>query len=374
MNDEGEVTELNLYSYCLKDEELETVLSYNTIDKLVFTKLFLDWNIDDRDDKNIIFRFGCASLPTNYGALSTLTNLKTLDLNGVKNLDYAMIASIPKSVEQLTIGRVILTQEMVDALSELTNLNKLTIMETEISAELDFSKFENLKNLSSLEIYYEQSYSLSPSSYVQGNLFMYCQSLKKLVIHDGFVSKNSFDGIGYLTELEELELNGTSFEDDVDFSSLKELKNLTSLDIYCSGYLANISPEFFNLTNLKKINLSNCRSTISTSLDDSLTWANLKNLEYINLSYNGPNAFDIEYLGDLPNLKEAYLAYNQYTAIPESIGNLKNLEILDLSNNAITSLPETIGNLEQLRILRISRNKIASLPEEIGNLLNLEQF
>ena len=194
---------------------------------------------------------------------------------------------------------------------------------------------------------------------------MYSQSLKKLVIHDGSIGKSSLDGIGYLTELEELELHESSFEDDVDFSSFKELKNLSSLYIYCYDGLANISPNFFYLTNLKRFSLTNCGSTISTSLDDSLTWANLKNLEYINLNLNGPNVFDIEYLGDLPNLKEAYLAFNQYTSIPESIGNLKNLEVLDLSNNAITSLPETIGNLEKLRILRISHNKIIHFQKKL---------
>jgi len=375
MNEEGDVIELGLYSYCLEDEELATVLSYNTIESLQFTKLFIDWNIDDSDDTNLIFRFGCASLPTNYEVLNTLTNLKTLELPGVKNLDNSMVANIPKSIENLEIGKAKLTQEMVDSLSELTNLKSLILFQTEIGEELNFSKFENLKNLSFLEIYYDDSYFASAPSNVQGNILKYCQSLKKLIIHSGIFNNDSLNAIGYLTELEELDLDSVSFESDAEFSSLENLKNLTSFELFCAGYSLNtISPSFFYLTKLKKLSISSCTTIITTSPADSLTWANLKDLEYLSLSYSGPNVIDINDLGDLPNLKEAYLARNDYSDITESLGSLKNIEVLDLSNNLITSLPKSIGNLENLRVLRLSRNKLASLPDEIGNLKNLEQL
>jgi len=40
-NEEGDVISLNLYSYCLINEELATVFSYSTVETLSFTKLFL---------------------------------------------------------------------------------------------------------------------------------------------------------------------------------------------------------------------------------------------------------------------------------------------------------------------------------------------
>jgi len=375
LNDEGEVTELEIYNYCLEDEQLTAVLSYNTIETLHFSKLFVDWNIDDNDDKNLVIRFGCASLPSNYEVLSTLTNLKILDLSGVKNLDNNIITNIPKSVEQLLIGRVTFTQEMVDELSKLTNLNNLVLSETQISEELDFSKFENLKNLTSLEIRNNNMSNLnSPHIYTQGNLLKHCVTLKKLFIKNGIFDKNSLDSIGYLTELEELELETASFENDADFSSLKNLKNLTSMYMDCSESPINISPNFFYLTKLNKLTLTSCETTISTSLDNSLTWANLNNLEYLSVVFGGPTTFDIEYIGDIPSLKEVHLLYNNYFSIPESIGNLKNLEIFETSLNSFTSLPKSIGNLEKLKKLDLKFNKIASLPDEIGNLKSLENL
>jgi len=374
MNDKEEVTELNLYSYCLEEEELAAVLSYDTIETLGFTKLFIDWNIDDSDDFNIMFRFGCSSLPSEYKALSTLTNLKNLDLTGVKNLNSKIMANIPKSVEQLKFGRMEITQEIIDAVSNLTNLKSLILVETQMGEELDFSKFENLKNLTSLEIYNNNSsvISYNPVS-IQAELIKYCKTLKNLYIIDGIFNKKSLDSIGNLTELEHLTLEGASFEVYTNFSSLKNLKNLISLDIGCSGNpISNFSPNFFYLTKLKRLSLTQCNTSFNTSSYNKLTWANLKNLEYLDLRYNGRSTFNLKYLGDLPSLKEAYLSNNQFTTITENIGNLKDLEVLDLSNNSINSLPETIGNLEKLRILRLSNNDLTSLPKKIGNLKNLE--
>jgi len=374
MNEAGEVIEVDLYSYCLEEEELAAVLSYDTIETVEFAKLFLDWNLDDTDDRNIIFRFGCASLPSQYKALSTLTNLKNLDLTGVKNLDSKIMANIPKSIEQLRFGRMEITQEIVDVLSKLTNLKNLILVETQMSEELDFSKFENLKNLTTLEIYNKNNSVLNynPAD-VQGDLIKYCKTLKNLYIIDGIFNKKSLDSIGNLTELEQLTLEGATFEVYTNFSSLKNLKNLISLSISCSGNpISNFSPNFFYLTKLKRFTLTHCTTTFNISSYNKLNWANLKDLEYLDLRYNGPKTFNSKYLGDLPNLKEAYLSNNQLTTIPESIGNIKNLEVLDLSNNAIKSLPETLGNLEKLRMLRLSYNELTSLPEKIGNLKDLE--
>jgi len=374
MNDKGEVTGLKVYAYCLKNEQLTTILSYSTIEYLEFSQLFLDWGIDDSNDYDIITSFGCASLPTDYKKLSTLANLKNLDLTGVKNMDINVINNIPKSVQQLELGRVKLTQEMVNALSKLTNLNSLSLFKTEISEELDFSKFTNLKNLSFLEIDYDESYYSSPANYVQGNILMNFKFLKKLIIRGGNFDNNSLNGIIYMTKLEELELINASFTDNTNFSSLKNLKDLTALNIKCNGKLKSFSSNFSYLTNLKRLSLSNCDTTIPTSSDSSLTWTNLKNLETLSLSSNSPTTFDLKNLGDIPSLKYVYLFNNKYTTIPESIGNLKNLETLEISGNTFNSLPKSIGNLKNLKVLRLTSNKLTSLPDEIGNLKNLENL
>jgi len=366
MNDEGEVTELSIHIYCLKDEQLTTILSYNTIENLDFSYFYGDLNESGViNNKDLKIMFGCTALPKNYEILSTLTNLKSLSLNGVPKVDSNIIAVIPKTIETLWLNEVNLTQEAVDYLGEFTNLKSLTLYSTELREELDFKKFEYLKNLTFL--------NLSECRFTHLELLKYCQSLKKLIIGYTSLDKNSLDDISYVTGLEDLELNGISIVDS--FSSLKELKSLTSLSINCyTNSITDLSPNFFSLTNLKNFYSSLCNLNLSTSEDDSLTWANLKNLEYFSVNYNYPGRIDLKNFGNNPNLKEFKIYCSYVSSIPESIGNLKNIEILNLSNNKITSIPESIGNLETLRILNLNDNELTSLPDKIGNLKNLEEL
>ena len=70
-------------------------------------------------------------------------------------------------------------------------------------------------------------------------------------------------------------------------------------------------------------------------------------------------------IGELVNLKELYIYYNQLTSIPEEIGNLVNLKYLHIYNNQLTSIPEEIGNLVNLKSLLIDNNKLTSISKEI---------
>jgi hypothetical protein len=100
---------------------------------------------------------------------------------------------------------------------------------------------------------------------------------------------------------------------------------------------------------------------------------NLENLENISIEYN-----NLEYLpesiGKLKKLKILNLTNNQLKTLPENIGKLKNLENLDLENNQLEYLPESIGNLEKLDFLHLGDNQLKYLPENIGNLKNLKKL
>jgi len=381
VNDKGKVTELSIYPYCFENEQLETVLSYKTIETLEFAKIIPYWDTGFIYESYIENLFGCATIPTNYEKLRSITNLKYLDLTGVINLDINVIANIPKSVKILKIGRekhpeyFKLTQEIVDTLGQLTNLNSLTLLETELNEDLVFQKFKNLKKLTFLEMIYD--YYNNSNKYIQGNLFRYCTSLKKLVISCSKFGTDSFDGFNYLTPLEELKLEIPVFEDGVDFSSINKLSHLTSLIIDCinKSKLKTISSNFFHLTKLKSFTINGCGATIPTS--DSLTWANLKNLEHLELSNRGLTNFDFEFFNDLPNLKELHIEKNQFSSSPEIIGNLKNLEVLEILYEYYLfpdNLPLSIFDLPKLRVLKISSDKITSIPDEIGNLKNLQEL
>ena len=70
-------------------------------------------------------------------------------------------------------------------------------------------------------------------------------------------------------------------------------------------------------------------------------------------------------IGNLINLVQLELCYNQITTLPISIGNLINLQLLTLRNNKINVLPDSIGNLINLRELYLQYNQINILPNEI---------
>ena len=366
-NSEGEVITLNIYPFCLSDEILNIVFSYKTIETL---------NFNTRRDNQL----NCLRLPSlTCENFYSLPNLKTLNLTGMLRLNSNIVANIPRSVTSIILGNAVLTQEVVDELGKLTNLESLELIRTNVPDNSNFKSFKNLKNLVSLSIDYESnddtdfgSFSSYSHTMIKPNLLKYCRSLKKLVINYGTFNKSSLDALSYMTELEELELNSADFDDDATVRSLKKLTNLISLNINCNGRsLKSFSSGLFYLTNLKYLTLSGLvGTTFSISVANSLTMANLKNLEYFRFTHNGPS-LKLKYIDGLPNLKELYLLLNDYTSVPKNIGNLKSLEILDLSLNDITELPSTIYNLENLKELNLSNNEITYLSPEIGNLKNL---
>jgi len=380
VNDQGEVTELRIYPYCFENEQLKTVLSYNTIETLEFSKIVPTFDSGFLEVDYIEELFGCSTIPSNYESLSTLTNLKYLDLTGVWNLDINVFTNIPKSVKILKIGRYKhekyfkLTQEIVDVISSLTNLNSLSLLETEFNKKLNFRKFENLKKFTSLDITYD--WNNEANKLISASMFKYSKYIKNLYIYNGEFNADNTDAMGYMTKLEELIFDFCIFNSDVDFYSFKNLKNLTSLHISCeyNNYINYISTNFFNLINLKKLTFDRCQAEFYPPSKNSLTRANLKNLEYLKITNVGIINTDLEFLGDLPNVKEFYLYGNSYSSISEIIGKLKTVEVIEIKERYLDSLPKSIGNLENLRVLRIPSCKFASLPEEFGNLKNLEEL
>ena len=77
-------------------------------------------------------------------------------------------------------------------------------------------------------------------------------------------------------------------------------------------------------------------------------------------------------IGDLTNLLNLNLGYNEMSYLPESIANLAKLEELSIRNNRFTILPESIGELTSLKLLWLQDNEFVSMPDFIGNLTNLE--
>ncbi len=107
--------------------------------------------------------------------------------------------------------------------------------------------------------------------------------------------------------------------------------------------LVRVPKQFFEMTHITQLNLSNNRLT---QIPKEI--GNLENLEYL------------------------YLDNNRITDLPPEIGNLQELDLLDLQNNCLTQIPKEIGRLTILRTLNISNNFLTTVPPELGDLHNLE--
>eukprot|EP00258_Populus_trichocarpa_P032555 XP_024448574.1 receptor-like protein 13 [Populus trichocarpa] len=138
-----------------------------------------------------------------------------------------------------------------------------------------------------------------------------------------------------------------------------ELQNLSSLEIL---YLDQCSLDEHSLQNLgalpflKNLSLSALSSTIPSG-----GFLHLRNLKFLNLSYNTLNNNSI-----LQTIGE----------IPFEIGNLIKIKALNLSHNSLTGpIPPTFSNLKEIESLDLSYNKLdGEIPPRLTELFSLEVF
>lgn len=118
--------------------------------------------------------------------------------------------------------------------------------------------------------------------------------------------------------------------------------------------------------NLRQLWLANNEySTIPSSLRC------LFGLEHLNISGNRLRELQPAVLESIPNLKTMRAYNNRLDKLPSTFSSLKNLTMLFISNNDFTTFPQVVCELSALTYLDISFNKISTFPDEIGNLTQL---
>ncbi|CAN7101537.1 unnamed protein product [Brassica rapa subsp. narinosa] len=199
----------------------------------------------------------------------------------------------------------------------------------------------------------------------------------KLTVLNLYMSE--YDGtfpseIGDLSELQELRLaDNDKFlpaEIPAEFRKLTKLKYLWFSEINLIGEIPAVV--FANMTDLEHVDLS--ANSLSGRIPDVLF--GLKNLTVLYLYVNNLT-------GGIPksisatNIVELDLSYNNLTgSIPEAIGNLTKLEFLNLYVNQLTGvIPPAIAKLPELKEVKLYTNKLTGeIPGDFGLHSNLERF
>lgn len=153
----------------------------------------------------------------------------------------------------------------------------------------------------------------------------------------------------------------------IPFKDIRQLKNLTSLDISHSD-LSELPEWIGKLKYLEYLYLNN------NKLIHLPEWiGRLKNLNFLDVQNNQLVEIPAS-IGKLTKLFGFLVYNNKLSCLPEEIGKLKHLMILDISNNQLTELPDCVGNLTNLSGLIMSNNKIAELPDSITQCIHLILF
>ena len=184
-------------------------------------------------------------------------------------------------------------------------------------------------------------------------------SIKKMEIEN--VEVTDFTGLERFENITSLTITFSNFEKESTFNIIKNMRNLTSLNLR-GNELGNSISELSSLTNLKSLYLEN------NYISDITPIENLTNLETLDLANNIIK--DISPLENLTSLKRLYLSTNIIEDITPLSG-LSHLEDLNISTNRIKEI-NALSNLNGLKKIILSNNRITDISA-LSNFTTLDE-
>ncbi|XP_048620729.1 disease resistance protein TAO1-like [Brassica napus] len=292
----------------------------------------------------------------------TIRNLRSLDLNGSKNLKELPNLSTATNLQSLSLFGCSSLTELPFSIGNAINLRRLDL--SHCSSLVEFpSSMKNVTTLEQLLLYgCVHLANLPPSIGNLKKLYLHnCSSLVELPssVRNSFNLKTFFSsGCSNLVELplyfdnanggKRLNLSGCSSLRELP-SSIGNMTNLMELDLSGCSSLRELSSSIGNITSLEKLYLNGCSSLVELSSS----------------------------IGNMTNLMKLYLREcSSLRELPSSIGNMTNLEELNLIGcSSLVELPSSIGNMTNLMELDLRRcSSLRELPSSIGNITSLEKL
>jgi len=137
----------------------------------------------------------------------------------------------------------------------------------------------------------------------------------------------------------------------------------------CSGYAQLGSCQDYTCDSLSVRAILDSNGMTDKAVS-SVTLVDSGRITFLNLNGYQLKTLPAE-IGNLTNLIEFKIMFNQLTSLPVQIGNLKALQVLILFSNQLSSIPKEIGNVTALQNLDLGGNQLDSLPPEIINLKSI---
>ena len=331
-------------------------------------------------------RFETKDLARVAGALSDLTNLRSLDLSHTQITDLAPIKDL-KTLQVLYLPRtrttnlaplkgLISLQSLnlpntrvadLEPIKDLTALRSLDLSDTQV---VDIGPLKELKALERLDLTRTRvadlapvkdltalrSLGLSDTQVVDIGPLKELKSLQKLDLTRTQVA--DLASLNDLTALHSLDLSDTQV---VDIGPLRELKALQKLDL-TRTQVADLAP-LRDLTALRSLDLSNTQVVDIGPLEE------FKALQELRLTRT--QVEDLGPLKDLKALKSLDLMGTQIANI-EPLKELKALQMLNLSNTEVGEL-RPLEDLTALRSLDLSDTQVVDI-EPLKGLTKLQSL
>ncbi|CAL5443158.1 unnamed protein product [Camellia sinensis] len=179
-------------------------------------------------------------------------------------------------------------------------------------------------------------------------------------------------GVANLTKLGILDISSSAVMGPIP-SIMSGLHNLQALDLHNNSLNGTLPSWLLNLPSLTELNLGSNRLTGQIP-----EFQHKSKLMYIDLSHNELHGPIPQSISNLVNLTKLVLSSNNFSGVVEleTFLNLKNLDGLDLSYNGLSvSTINNINNtLPNLRFFHMTSCKIKEFPDFFKALENVEQL
>ena len=247
-------------------------------------------------------------------------------------------------------------------MNDYGGLSSLTELET---LELDLSSASNMPDVTQ----WKKLTSLMVSDAEDIGFLKELKQLKDLYLKGCDCS--NYEVLASLENVEALKLYGI-YGDIYSLDVLHEMHALKSLDISGMTLYGNVQ-SVFGIENLERLNLSECSFGLDFEAmpeNDNLKYLNMNRMELwenIQVSFDGAFTYldydevmmkeHIGFLNKFPNLEELYVQGMKLTEVTFA-EELPNLRKLDITGNYVTDI-RPLENLQQLEIVWCGENSIS---------------